>query len=78
MLPQSTDIYGNWPVSGEIDIMETCGAFKEGGNNKACGTLHWGAPEHVYKGSGYVDLNSDYNYFHTYAVDWEPGKITWY
>lgn len=78
MLPQSTDIYGNWPVSGEIDIMETCGAFKEGGNNKACGTLHWGAPEHVYKGSGYVDLNSDYNYFHTYAVDWEPGKFTWY
>ena len=78
MLPQSTDIYGNWPVSGEIDIMETCGAFKEGGNNKACGTLHWGAPEHVYKGSGYVDLKSDYNYFHTYAIDWEPGKITWY
>lgn len=78
MLPQSTDIYGNWPVSGEIDIMETCGAFTDGANNKACGTLHWGAPEHVYKGSGYVDLKSDYNYFHTYAIDWEPGKITWY
>lgn len=78
MLPQSTDIYGNWPVSGEIDIMETCGAFKDGTNNKACGTLHWGVPEHVYKGSGDVDLKSDYNYFHTYAIDWEPGKITWY
>lgn len=78
MLPQSTDIYGGWPVSGEIDIMETCGAFSDGVNNQACGTLHWGAPDHVYKGSGYVDLASDYTYFHTYAVDWQPGQITWY
>ena len=74
MLPQSTDIYGFWPVSGEIDIMETCGVH----GNKACSTLHWGAPSHVYKGSGYTDLTSDFTYFHTYAVDWEPGKMTFY
>ncbi len=78
MLPESTDIYGGWPVSGEIDIMETCGAFNSEKHNIACGTLHWGVPTHVYKGSGYVDLFSDYTYFHTYAVDWEPGKMTWY
>ena len=77
MLPQSTDIYGAWPVSGEIDIMETCGKFNDHSTNAACGTLHWGVPDHVYKGSGYVDLATDYSYFHTYAVDWEPGKITW-
>ena len=77
MLPQSTDIYGEWPVSGEIDIMETCGKFTDHSTNAACGTLHWGVPDHVYKGSGYVDLATDYSYFHTYAVDWEPGKITW-
>ncbi len=65
-------------MSGEIDIMETCGAFANGVHNQACGTIHWGAPEHVYKGSGHVPLNSDYTYFHTYAVDWEPGKMTWY
>ena len=76
MLPESTTIYGNWPVSGEIDIMETVGAGV--GGKQACGTLHWGAPEHVYKGSGYVDLSSNFSYFHTYAIDWEPGKITWY
>ena len=46
--------------------------------NKACGTLHWGTPEHVYKGSGYVGLSSNFSYFHTYAIDWEPGRITWY
>ena len=76
MLPESNDIYGNWPVSGEIDIMETVGAGV--GGKQACGTLHWGAPEHVYKGSGYVDLSSNFSYFHTYAVDWEPGQMTWY
>ncbi len=78
MLPESTDIYGAWPVSGEIDIMETVGSFGTDAHNKACGTLHWGNPNHVMKGSGYVDLSTDYTYFHTYAVDWEPGKMTWY
>ncbi|MBQ1472724.1 MAG: glycoside hydrolase family 16 protein [Lachnospiraceae bacterium] len=78
MLPESTTIYGGWPVSGEIDIMESCGAFADGAKNKAAGTLHWGAPEHVYKGSGNVNLDSDTTYFHTYAVDWEPGKMVWY
>jgi len=78
MLPQSTNIYGGWPVSGEIDIMETCGGFSSLDNNVACGTLHWGVPSHVYKGSGYVTLDSAYTYFHTYAVDWQPGQITWY
>ncbi|MBR4707968.1 MAG: glycoside hydrolase family 16 protein, partial [Pseudobutyrivibrio sp.] len=78
MLPQSTTVYGNWPVSGEIDILETCGAFSDKGHDVACGTLHWGTPTHVYKGSGYVNLDSDYTYFHTYAIDWEPGQITWY
>ena len=48
MLPESTEIYAGWPVSGEIDIMETVGNR----TNEACGTLHWGAPSHVYKGSG--------------------------
>ncbi len=72
MLPQSTELYGAWPVSGEIDIMETCG-FR---GDEACATLHWGSPDHVYLGSGYEQLTSNMRYFHTYAVDWEPGKIT--
>lgn len=74
MLPQSTEIYGGWPVSGEIDILETTGTQ----TNQACSTLHWGVPSHVYKGSGYTALDSDIRYFHTYAVDWEPGRMTFY
>ncbi|MCF0185926.1 MAG: glycoside hydrolase family 16 protein, partial [Bacteroidaceae bacterium] len=46
MLPQSTEIYGGWPVSGEIDILETTGTQ----TNQACSTVHWGVPAHVYKG----------------------------
>ena len=73
MLPESTEIYGNWPVSGEIDILETTGV----NTDSACGTLHWGTPSHVYKGSGYVNLDSEIKYFHTYAINWEPGQIEW-
>lgn len=62
MLPQSTEIYGSWPVSGEIDIMETCGKFTDKGNNVACGTLHWGVPDCVYKGSGsFFSLRPEWN-----------------
>ena len=78
MLPQSDRIYGGWPVSGELDIMETVGSFGNDVHNMACSTLHWGVPDHVYKGSGFTRLNSDITYFHTYGVDWKPGGITWY
>ncbi len=73
MLPESTAIYGGWPVSGEIDILETTGL----NTNAACGTLHRGNPNQVYKGSGYVTLDEEIRYFHTYAIDWEPGQIRW-
>ncbi|MCR5677810.1 MAG: glycoside hydrolase family 16 protein [Agathobacter sp.] len=73
MLPESTSIYGGWPVSGEIDILETTGTHAD----EVCGTLHWGTPNHVYKGSGYVGLDSDVRFFHTYAIDWKPGQIDW-
>ena len=39
------DTYGEWPRSGEIDIMETRGnnyTYPQGGNNIISSTLHWG------------------------------------
>lgn len=66
-----------WPQTGEIDVME----HVEGANgapNEAFGTVH---------GPGYAGgqsigdkitiaepLSDD---FHTFAVDWEPERITW-
>ncbi|KAF3901604.1 Beta-glucanase [Orbilia brochopaga] len=44
MLP-SENVYGDWPRSGEIDIMESRGndhAYPQGGNDIVSGALHWG------------------------------------
>jgi beta-glucanase (GH16 family) len=44
MLPRD-NVYGEWPRSGEIDIMESRGnnfTYAQGGNNIASSTLHFG------------------------------------
>ena len=44
MMPEDS-VYGEWPRSGEIDIMESRGngaAYEEGGRNYYYSTLHWG------------------------------------
>lgn len=44
MLPKYNE-YGQWPASGEIDIMESRGnsaSYEIGGNNAFGSTLHWG------------------------------------
>ena len=44
MLPRDKK-YGDWPMSGEIDIMESRGnnwTYAQGGNNIVSSTLHWG------------------------------------
>ena len=44
MLPVN-NTYGAWPLSGEIDLVESRGnnnTYPLGGNNVATSTLHWG------------------------------------
>ncbi|HBY07184.1 MAG TPA: glycosyl hydrolase family 16 [Chloroflexi bacterium] len=67
--------YGNWPASGEIDIMEFIGSEPD----RVHGTLHYGNP-HDYKTGTYVfpdgetaDLD-----FHVFVIEWEPREIRWY
>ena len=70
--------YGQWPRCGEIDIMEVMGQEI----NKSYHTIHYGYDS----GSGHSQsqgtyVPSDGNFaddYHTYRVDWEPDKITWY
>jgi len=73
MMPQSS-IYGGWPKSGEIDIMEFVGYDP----SKIHGTVHRQAG---YAGNGNgnnISIQGKINDFHTIRIDWEPGYIKWY
>ena len=76
MLP-TQQVYGGWPMSGEIDIMEAIGREP----TKTFGTLHYGPawPNNKHQGSAVELLNNEIfaDKFHEFAIDWTPGKITW-
>ena len=75
MLP-TDNVYGTWPASGEIDIMELVGHE----SNVVHGTLHYGGiyPHHTYTGDSVTITDPFSADFHTFAVEWEPGEIRWY
>ncbi len=80
MLP--TDwVYGGWPLSGEIDIMEAVN-LRVDGESRLYGTLHYGGAGqgHVYSGDEYTfaDGSNAADDFHVYAIEWEEGEIRWY
>ena len=76
MMP-TDDVYGTWPSSGEIDIMEYLGNDA----NTIYGTCHYGySPGDKGYLTGSYDLasggfNDD---FHVFAVEWEDNVIRWY
>ena len=74
MMPKEEDYYGPWPKCGEIDIMEVKGDQTD----RCYGTLHFGEPHE--QRQGFRDIKGpDYaEDYHVYAVEYEPGKITWY
>lgn len=71
MIPTDT-VYGIWPASGEIDIMENIGSDP----NKILGTIHYGLDFHRYDTQylpvDTVDFSED---FHTYTVLWTEDCI---
>lgn len=76
MLPMA-DAYGTWAASGEIDVMEARGQTP----STVLGTLHYGArwPANTHTGADYVlPRGGSIADFHTYAVEWEPGRIRWF
>ncbi|WP_345242689.1 carbohydrate binding domain-containing protein [Pontibacillus salipaludis] len=76
MMPEDS-VYGNWPVSGEIDIMEAAG----NDTSTIGGTIHYGEewPNNTYTGDEYhFPEGEDYTGYHTYSLEWEPGELRWY
>ncbi|OMJ79348.1 hypothetical protein SteCoe_20641 [Stentor coeruleus] len=84
MLPKY-NWYGNWPASGEIDIMESRGNspnYNAGGNNQFASTLHWG-PD--WADNRYEMTHSVYNNptslgddYHIYGLYWNSDKLFTY
>ena len=74
MLPANIN-YGNWPASGEIDIMELIG--REPG--RVYGTLHYGNPHESQQGNyDLYDSKTFADDFHVFTLEWEPNQFRWY
>lgn len=79
-------VYGGWPRSGEIDILEAVNLKVEDdegvAENRIYGTLHYGQsyPDNDHSGKSYSLANAanPADDFHTYAIEWQEGEIRWY
>ena len=72
----SSEPYGPWPESGELDIMEMIGSEP----STTHGTIHFGrSPNNRSSGDSYTLNDGIWNdEFHTFAVEWESNVIRWY
>jgi beta-glucanase (GH16 family) len=74
MLPQN-NVYGTWPKSGELDILEYLG--HEPG--KVHGTLHFGPGPGSTQITKSLTLNTGTfnDEFHVFSIEWKQDQIQW-
>ncbi len=75
MMPTAS-VYGQWPLSGELDIAEVIGHQPD----IVHGTLHYGQkwPHNVHSGDKFHCPNGDFSTdFHVFSVEWKEGEIRW-
>ncbi len=72
MLPQA-NVYGGWPRSGEIDIME----LKGGEPSRSLATMHFGpGPNSTYISRSYTLSSGTFNdQFHVFSIEWKQDQI---
>jgi beta-glucanase (GH16 family) len=76
MLP-TDEVFGGWPNSGEIDIMELVGHEPE----TVHGTVHYGPdwPNNRHPGGFYtLDEGTFADDFHLFSIEWEQNEIRWF
>jgi len=69
-------VYGGWPASGEIDIMEYRGQV----TNQYSGTGHFGPSwdKHAAVGIGNRDFELDFSTdFQTFGFHWDQYALRW-
>jgi beta-glucanase (GH16 family) len=84
--PDGSGLYGQWPRSGEIDIVESRGNYGDDypdGRDSVISALHWGpVPEAdgFWRTSGKHNLRrTDYTKeFHTYGLEWNENYLFTY
>ncbi|GGR80050.1 carbohydrate binding domain-containing protein [Deinococcus sedimenti] len=77
MLPEEPSPYASWAANGELDIAEGWGSKP----TELAQTIHYGGvwPNNVYSGATVNFPNEGtMDQWHTYAVEWTPGKIQWF
>lgn len=74
LMTTSEEKHGQWPRCGEIDIMEVLG------HDTAVnyGTIHYGVPHEQKQGRCVLEKGDFSEEFHTFALQWEPGRLCWY
>lgn len=87
MMP-ADDVYGAWPLSGEIDILEainlgaSCDDCPGGRETRIHGALHFGASppanEHHVRASELPGGADPRDGFHVYALEWGEGRLQWF
>ena len=74
LMTTDEDRYGQWPVCGEIDIMEIQGHD----TRTEYGTIHYGLP-HAQDQSKLTLYSGDFaEQFHTFTLEWTPERLRWY
>lgn len=74
MMPTEELKYGNWPLCGEIDIMEVLG----NDTKTAYSTIHYGEPHAQQQGTFTLNKGSFSDSFHEFSLEWDPGEMRFY
>ncbi len=74
LLPTDTALYGKWPASGEIDMMELLGHDPA----TVYATVHFGTPHLQSQGVYTLPEGTFADDFHVFSLDWEPEVMRFY